>query len=191
VNATASSIESSELNLSASLSHGWLSKEECATALSLARAFSEVNDQLSYGALGSRNSRTALVERGTRSNWLFDRIWAHAARVNQRYRFDIEGIETPLQIVRYRAHEHVDWHVDCGGLVTEGGGRKISISVQLSAPESYEGGDFEFVASPLHPFARLQGTLLAFPSFTSHRVTSVTSGVRYALVAFAVGAPFR
>ena len=38
---------------------------------------------------------------------------------------------------------------------------------------------------------RQQGTLIAFPSFLEHRVTPVTRGERFSLVAWMDGPPYR
>jgi PKHD-type hydroxylase len=64
--------------------------------------------------------------------------------------------------------------------------------VQLSAADVYEGGDLEFHLSGLdRTRMRRQGTLIAFPSFHEHRVTPVTRGQRFSLVAWVDGPPFR
>jgi PKHD-type hydroxylase len=72
--------------------------------------------------------------------------------------------------------------------------RKLSISVQLSAPDEYEGGDFEFmdVGQPPKPInIRTQGTAIIFPSITYHKVTPVTKGKRYSLVGWYEGPEWR
>ena len=70
--------------------------------------------------------------------------------------------------------------------------RKLSMSIQLSDSEDYEGGDFQFHSSyaPQAPdpiALRKKGTVLVFPSFFLHRVTPVTKGARKSLVAWADG----
>ncbi|MDA8015328.1 MAG: 2OG-Fe(II) oxygenase, partial [Gammaproteobacteria bacterium] len=62
--------------------------------------------------------------------------------------------------------------------------------VQLSDADEYEGGDFQMHYVKAHPPAdiiRKRGTVLIFPSLLLHRVTPVTSGVRYSLVGWYVG----
>jgi PKHD-type hydroxylase len=68
--------------------------------------------------------------------------------------------------------------------------RKISMTVNLTDPSAYEGGDFEFDDGICHA-ARAQGSVLLFPSFLNHRVTEVTSGTRYSIVMWTMGRPFR
>lgn len=72
--------------------------------------------------------------------------------------------------------------------------RKLSVVVQLSDADEYEGGDFEMHYVKAHPPAdsiRKRGTVLIFPSLLLHRVTPVTSGVRYSLVGWYVGPPWK
>lgn len=171
-------------------SFGWLNASECKRAVRLAGVFPEGSDEFSYGAIGTRSSKTSLIARTPMSEWLFKRVWERSKLVNLRYKFQLDCLEEPLQIIRYEASEQVDWHIDCGGLASNGGRRKLSMSVQLSETTSYFGGDLEFMGKELHPFARERGSMVCFPSFLSHRVTAVTSGVRYSLVAFVEGTPF-
>ena len=90
---------------------------------------------------------------------------------------------------------HYTWHQDIGpGMLSK---RKISITVQLSGPEEYEGGDLEvftggnykegdFIKSP-----KGMGTVFIFPSYLLHRVTPVTKGIRRSFVLWVGGSPYR
>ncbi|MCY4504602.1 MAG: 2OG-Fe(II) oxygenase [Hyphomicrobiales bacterium] len=72
--------------------------------------------------------------------------------------------------------------------------RKLSVTVQLSDDADYEGGDFTMHYVTRHPPAdaiRKRGTILVFPSLVHHSVTPVSRGVRYSLVAWYVGRPWR
>ena len=77
--------------------------------------------------------------------------------------------------------------------------RKLSLSLLLSHPDEYEGGDFEFDFSNVeagtirHPLKELssKGSMVVFPSHTFHRVNPVTKGTRYSLVIWCVGDPFK
>ena len=57
----------------------------------------------------------------------------------------------------------------------------------------FEGGDFEISGlDDENKFPRLEeGSIIVFPSFMGHRVAPVTKGIRYSLVAWFVGSPFR
>ena len=67
--------------------------------------------------------------------------------------------------------------------------RKLSFSLLLSDPDTFEGGDLAF---PTGPFAaaRAQGTLALFPSFLLHRITPVAAGDRHAVVGYVLGPTF-
>lgn len=72
--------------------------------------------------------------------------------------------------------------------------RKLSVTVQLSDPADYEGGDFKFhqeLPQPDRSALRQQGTLLVFPSILRHRVEPVTRGTRHVLVAWYEGPKWR
>ena len=70
--------------------------------------------------------------------------------------------------------------------------RKLSLSIQLSDPSSYEGGELVlYVGEEGITVPKEQGKLIAFPSFTLHEVKPVTKGERYSLVAWITGPQFK
>jgi PKHD-type hydroxylase len=98
-----------------------------------------------------------------------------------------------LQYTEYHSREHgfYDWHQDVLWLQPTESQRKISVSVQLSDDDEYEGGDFEFHKDIPQPSdIRSRGTVIVFPSFLYHRVTEVTKGERKSLVAWYEGSNF-
>ena len=106
---------------------------------------------------------------------------------NAKYwRFDISATQA-LQVVRYPVGGRYNWHVDLSEAIPYHT-RKLSLTVQLSRSDSYEGGGLElyFGAAPLTA-SRQQGTATLFPSYALHRVAPVTAGERWALVTWAVG----
>lgn len=121
------------------------------------------------------------------------------------WKFDLKEIQDSLQYTEYHAHDYgkFDWHVDCGNDNTSY--RKISITIQLSDPSEYEGGDFELFGRPNDlkvkkneimdfPHKKMDkniGTAIIFPSYAVHRVTPVTKGVRKSLVLWVGGKPFK
>ena len=89
----------------------------------------------------------------------------------------------------YRPHQ--DSLLVSGEMPTQ---RKISVTVQLSDSDGYEGGDFRLhyvSAQPPPDVLRSPGTAVAFPSLAIHEVEPVTSGVRYALVGWYPGPRWR
>lgn len=85
-------------------------------------------------------------------------------------------------------HKHIDncWKPDPAK--AKAFERKMSMVVQLSTPESYEGGRLELENDPLTDDKfRDQGDVIFFPSWNRHAVAPVTAGVRYSLVGWFVG----
>jgi PKHD-type hydroxylase len=77
--------------------------------------------------------------------------------------------------------------------------RKISMTLNLTDPEEYDGGDlmFDFGShSENEQFhtcseAREQGSIIIFPSFVTHCVSPISRGKRYSLVLWTLGKPFQ
>jgi PKHD-type hydroxylase len=116
------------------------------------------------------------------------------AEVN-RSTFDyvLGGFDEALQLTRYRAEAlgHYGWHSDRGGTGLAQY-RKLTVVVQLSVPESYEGGDLQLnVTGHAETMPRTRGAAIAFPSYVLHRVTPVTFGARHSLVTWVHGPSFR
>jgi PKHD-type hydroxylase len=122
------------------------------------------------------------------SAWLYDRMSGLLQQLNERFwRFELTDLE-PLQLARYPVGGAYDWHVDLGpGRASL---RKLSVSIQLSPPDTYDGGDLEF-PDVVGPVTRAQGSAIVFPSHLRHRVTAVTRGERWSVVGWFVGPPFR
>ena len=72
--------------------------------------------------------------------------------------------------------------------------RKLSVSIQLTSPEHYEGGTFQF-PDDVDKFnvedSLEQGTAIFFPSYMKHGVVPVTKGTRYSLVCWTHGPNFK
>jgi PKHD-type hydroxylase len=113
------------------------------------------------------------------------------ARLYARERgIDISAIQEPLQFLQYGPGDRTDWHIDFDERLREYH-RKVTITTQLSDGHSYRGGDLEVVGEAPCIWNRAQGAALAFPSILGHRVTPVSRGTRYALVAWVHGPPYR
>ena len=144
-----------------------------------------------------RQSRVSWISPSAETAWLYEQIADAIKYHNQTYyNYDIDGIEA-LQFTEYPAGEgyykpHLDW--GAGSIY----GRndiclKISFSVQLSDPTTYDGGDFRICDNKPFPSETLRefGTIIVFPSWMLHEVTPVTRGTRRSLVGWCVGPDFR
>jgi len=125
------------------------------------------------------------------TNWVFQRMSRIVNSMNdQFFGFELDGFFQGFQFTKYTAPgQHYTWHVDRGG---GNGVRKLSVSVLLSDPNDYEGGDLELqLGDEAEKTERIRGMATIFPSWTLHRVTPVTKGTRYSLVAWVSGPPFK
>jgi len=150
--------------------------------------------QLSYGGNDSklRRSQIVFLSRQQKYAWLYNRLWAAVQHCNRHF-FDVElaGVEPNLQVGRYDSTDNgfYDWHTDLG---VSNPTRKLSISIQLSSSADYDGGDLELMYGPVSTkLDKTRGSIIIFPSFMLHRVTPVTRGTRWSLVAWVVGRRWR
>jgi PKHD-type hydroxylase len=139
-----------------------------------------------------RDSDLAWIEPHPGNEWLFDRVANVVNNLNRDYfEFDLDGSMRAFQLTRYKPNQHYSWHEDLGS--HELSRRKITVSMQLSPPEDYDGGVLEFfhAEDKVVPASTHQGSLVAFPSFATHRVTPITRGHRWSIVTWLEGPPFR
>ena len=153
------------------------------------------------------NSRKSSVHFFT-EQWVYDLIDPYIATANRKagWNFDYNFHEA-MQFTQYKKGQFYDWHVDQHHLPYEkhasnydGKVRKLSLTLNLSDPKSYEGGDFMFDyrdkpedSSNIQTCTILkeQGTIVVFPSFVFHKVSPVTKGTRHSLVNWTIGAPWK
>jgi PKHD-type hydroxylase len=125
--------------------------------------------------------------------WVRDLLWEYVKTANTNaFAVDVEN-QAEMQFTEYHATEggHYDWHHDVNWNGQTPSDRKLSITVQLSDPREYGGGDFEFDEVSTTADFKSKGTVLVFPSYLRHRVLPVTSGTRKSLVAWFFGPRWR
>lgn len=150
--------------------------------------------KLGAGAKSAQVRRSQVVFLGLdeKYRWLYERIGRAAAECNRQFfDVDIRGVEPNIQLARYDSTDQgfYDWHTDFAGYRPL---RKLSMSIQLSRSEDYEGGDLELLLTGKPAaMSRTKGSLIVFPSFTLHRVAPVTRGTRWSLVAWILGPRWR
>jgi PKHD-type hydroxylase len=105
------------------------------------------------------------------------------------WNFNLTYLE-PLQIGKYSEGGFYNWHNDLIPGKNQEEQRKLSLSLVLSDPSDYEGGDLEFRGADEQPKIG-QGSIIVFPSLLDHRVTPVTKGTRYSVVAWMNGPAFK
>lgn len=139
-------------------------------------------------------------------NWIAGFCYHYITLANKNnFKYDIEGFTNDiLQYSSYGQGEYYNWHVDASlgnSLVPTDNSkedfvnfgvekiRKISMTVQLSSPEEYSGGEFELITDDNENFfaPKEKGTIIIFDSRLRHRVKEVNSGIRKSLVGWAYG----
>lgn len=135
-----------------------------------------------------RESRVGWIECLDENAWLWHKLGDLANMANNAYyNFDLLGFKECAQFTIYdKQGSHYDWHMDYGpGRMSV---RKLSIVIQLTPPDEYEGGDLHLLyGSKPSPVDRSLGTAIVFPSYTMHRVTPLKLGTRYSLVLWVSG----
>jgi PKHD-type hydroxylase len=141
-------------------------------------------------------------------HWIYKEIqpYVHQANANAGWNFKWDWSEA-CQFTIYKKGQYYDWHCDSWDKPyphegpTKGKIRKLSVTLSLTDPKEYKGGELEFdlrnedpdkkpnirVCTEILP----KGSLVVFPSFVWHRVKPVTKGVRHSLVIWNLGYPFK
>ena len=145
--------------------------------------------------------------------WIFKELhpYIHLANKNAGWNFQWDVSES-CQFTKYKLNQYYDWHCDSwdkpyknpNNNQMNGKIRKLSMTCQLTDGSEYEGGELEFDFRNYDPHMRdeskhriqckeilTKGSIIVFPSFVWHRVKPVTSGVRYSLVLWNLGYPFK
>ena len=138
-----------------------------------------------------RKSSVMFIDNIPANNWIYQRLADLAITCNnERFHFDLLGFHEELQLAKYVEGDFFDWHLDFGPGETSI--RKLSMTIQLSDPSEYEGGDLQFMINQnIVTASREKGTIVIFPSFILHRVTPITKGVRQSIVGWDSGPPYR
>ena len=161
---------------------------ECERIIALGESLAAVDAGVEKGENRYRVGRISWIEPNEAAAWIFHRLGLAFLEANRDYGFELIGFADALQYTVYGPAERFDWHMDLGPGRTSA--RKLSMTVQLSPPEDYAGGDLEFVGN-IHAAARERGSATIFPAYVGHRVSPVERGTRRSLVAWAYGPSFR
>jgi len=130
-----------------------------------------------------------------KDDWVQQMLETYASKANIEagWHFVVDSKEH-IQFATYEDSAFYDYHRDCNILQAQY--RKLSISVQLSSPDDYDGGDLlmkHFWGTtnlPMDKEIKNKGTIIVFPSILLHKVTPVTEGTRHSLVQWFSGPDF-
>jgi PKHD-type hydroxylase len=160
-----------------------------------------------FGTTLNRNSGVVFTD----NQDLYDLVFPLMFHANKEagWDFDIMGAESP-QITQYKVNQFYNWHADGNSdrfamytkehvgdnVLMLGNVRKLSMTILLN--DDYEGGKLQFKSfGPKHqskiniPPITKKGSVVVFPSSLVHRVIPVTKGVRYSVVVWFLGPPFK
>ena len=169
------------------------SDDECEKIIEIGNNLKGEQALLEDGVIAKnyRDSEISWIINSNENVWIFEKLRQIIIDINEKYfGFELYGFYEPIQFTKYQAPSgKYDKHVD---ILHQDFVRKLSITVQLSDPNDYEGGDLLIHNSSRPIFTnKIRGTITAFPSFVLHEVTPVTKGTRYSLVAWVAGPAFR
>ena len=170
--------------------HGAFTKEECKKIIQIAKKKGMIKGT-TRSKSDVRESKISWLYSSDEMEWAFRRVTDMVLDLNERFfNFDIFGLNEGFQFTNYKAPsnkygKHVDRSSDF--IV-----RKLSISIQLTDPKEYEGGELYLYEDDQGVLMdKKQGTLIMFPSYVLHEVKPVTKGERNSLVTWVTGNQFK
>ena len=170
--------------------HGAFTKEECKKIIQIAKKKGMIKGT-TRSKSDVRESKISWLYSSDEMEWVFRRVTDMVLDLNKRFfNFDIFGLNEGFQFTNYKAPsnkygKHVDRSSDF--IV-----RKLSISIQLTDPKEYEGGELYLYEDDQGVLMdKKQGTLIMFPSYVLHEVKPVTKGERNSLVTWVTGNQFK
>ena len=166
------------------------SKEECQTIINIAKDKGLIEGK-TPSVSDERQSKISWLYPSDNITWVYQRVTDVITTLNEQYfKFDLFGLNEGFQFTNYESPsgkygKHVDREINFPV-------RKLSISVQLTDPEEYEGGELKLYFEDEGTIVdKTQGTLIMFPSYVLHEVMQVTKGTRNSLVTWVTGKQFK
>lgn len=167
---------------------------------------SKKGKQIDYKKLDDKAKKKLFKKRKSKVAWL-DEPWVYnevskfvkTANQNAGWNFVLKGVEY-AQFTTYDLKDYYGWHSDTLSSSFENDHmRKLSVTVSLTDPKEYKGGELEFDFRDDEPNKKSyvtckeilpRGSIVVFPSFIWHRVKPVTKGQRQSLVMWFSGPNF-
>lgn len=114
-------------------------------------------------------------------------------KINKKYyRYDLKNIYE-FQLIKYHEGGNYNWHCDYGVSPRPWVVRKLSMSIQLTDPEKYHGGELELIdyGNRSIMISNALGTVAVFDSKVPHKAHPIAFGERIVLVGWASGPRLR
>jgi PKHD-type hydroxylase len=177
------------------------SKNDCDQIISKAQKLPVYEAKVAQGEqhnvedVRARSSKVCWIKRDDNHglNDVFSTLDKYFKLANLHFGFNIALCED-FQFAEYNEGDQYVWHPDWFPETKNNYQRKLSLTMQLTDPLQYDGGDFQFHDLDNDPDVRSikkQGAILIFPSYLVHRIRPVTRGRRYSLVAWCEGPEFK
>ena len=178
-----------------------LTPEQCNEIINIGQNLPQVVAQVGVGKPTDKKRKDVDIEkRITTISWIpfnkarpiYSIIEKCLNQVNANH-FGFEDVRiTELgQYTEYAEKEFYDWHTDISlEMSNMPPVRKISMTLLLSDPKDFQGGELDLVDAKTHPNFK-QGYALFFASFIRHRVKPIIKGNRKSLVMWFGGTPFK
>lgn len=172
------------------------SDEEIQQIIELGHSHYRKQAELENGNANSaiRNCTISWIATDQQSKHLFSKLADIVSTLNDKfYKYDLTEMED-LQYTEYYADTHDFYTSHSDDSYKFNLFRKLSVSVQLTNPQDYHGGDLVFYRHTLSESVvapKNIGTVIVFPSFVIHEVTKITSGTRKSLVTWINGPRFK
>jgi len=167
------------------------SKEECQKIIDIAKNKGLIKGITIGKSDNVRESKISWLYPSDNMEWVFRRVTDIVLNLNERFfNFDLFGLNEGFQFTNYKAPsgkyvKHVDRAMN---MVI----RKMSITIQLTNPKEYKGGELYLYQNEKGDLMdKTQGTLIMFPSYVLHEVKPVTKGERNSLVTWVTGKQFK
>ena len=165
-------------------------KKECEKIIRIAKNKGLIKG-VTMGKSNARKSKVSWLYYSDDMEWVYRRVTDIILNLNERFfKFNIFGLNEGFQFTNYKApSDKYGKHVDRANNFVI---RKLSVSIQLTDPKKYEGGELYLYDSDKgHLMDNKQGTLIMFPSYVLHEVTPVIKGERNSLVTWVTGDQFK
>ena len=152
---------------------------------------------------GSKGGKHDTKKRVTTISWIpfakmpqmYKQIENQLSIVNlNHFMFDGVTLTEPAQFTEYPKGGFYDWHMDLNAFGQDGQNpiRKISMTLLLSDPKDFTGGDLMFSEmGDNKPLPLKQGQAIFFASFLRHKVAPVKKGIRRSMVMWFGGPPLK
>ena len=165
-------------------------KKECKSIIDIAKNKGLIKGKTKKKT-NVRDNQISWLYASDNMEWVFRRVTDIVLSLNKQFfNFDIFGLNEGFQFTNYVAPSNkYGQHTDkaYAGLI-----RKLSLSIQLTDPKEYEGGElFLYENKNGDEMKKEQGTLILFPSYVLHEVKPVTKGERNSLVSWVTGQQFK